>query len=92
VAGILRLVKRIREPKMRAISSPDDYFSLTIVDLLFGLCPLATLRVPVGFELYFLLVALIIAYVPFSKISHYIYYPFARYFYGSYLGRRGIVR
>jgi len=42
--------------------------------------------------LYFLLVALIIAYVPFSKISHYIYYPFARYFYGSYLGRRGIVR
>ena len=33
-----------------------------------------------------MLVALIIAIVPFTKISHYIYYPFARYFYGSYLG------
>lgn len=92
VAGTLRLVKRIREPKMRAISSPDDYFSLTMANILFVFCALATLAVPVATEIYFLLVALIIAYVPFSKISHYIYYPFARYFYGSYLGRRGILR
>ncbi len=92
VAGTLRLVKRIREPKMRAISSPDDYFALAVTDVLFLACITAVLRLPVGTEIYFLLVALIIAFVPFTKISHYIYYPFARYFYGSYLGRRGIVR
>ncbi len=92
VAGVLRLVKRIRDPKLRAISSPDDYFALAVTDLLFLACILAVLKVPVGADIYFLLVALIIAFVPFTKISHYIYYPFARYFYGSYLGRRGIVR
>lgn len=92
VAGVLRLSKRIREPKLRAISSPDDYFALAVTDVLFLACITATLRLPVGTEIYFLLVALIIAFVPFTKISHYIYYPFARYFYGSYLGRRGIVR
>jgi nitrate reductase gamma subunit len=92
MAGLARLVRRYRDPKLAAISSPDDYFALFIVDVLFVACILAALGVPVATELYFLLVALIIAFVPFSKISHYIYYPFARYFYGSYLGRRGILR
>jgi nitrate reductase gamma subunit len=92
VAGALRLFRRIREPKLRAISSPDDYFALAVTDALFLACITATLQLPVGTEIYFLLVALIIAFVPFTKISHYIYYPIARYFYGSYLGRRGIVR
>lgn len=91
-AGTIRLVNRIRDPKLRAISSPDDYFSLAMANVLFVFCALATLGAPVAGDVYFLLVALIIAYVPFSKISHYIYYPFARYFYGSYLGRRGIMR
>lgn len=91
-AGLLRLLKRVREPKMRAISSPDDYFSLVAVNLLFIGCILATLNVPLAYEGYFILLAIIIAYVPFSKISHYLYYPVARYFYGSYLGRRGVVR
>ncbi len=92
LAGLLRLYKRVSRPYMRAISSPDDYFSLSITNVLFVLCALTVLHVPVAHELYFILVALIIAYVPFSKISHYIYYPFARYFYGSYLARRGIYR
>ncbi len=92
VAGIIRLTTRIRDPKMRAISSPDDYFALVYANLLFLTCIPATLHLPVLTELFFILVAVIIAVVPFTKISHYIYYPFARYFYGSYLGRRGIVR
>jgi nitrate reductase gamma subunit len=92
VAGILRIVKRVGEPKMRAISSPDDYFSLVVINVLFIACILAALDVSLAYEGYFILLAIIIAYVPFSKISHYLYYPIARYFYGSYLGRRGILR
>lgn len=92
VAGIVRLVNRIRLPHMRAISSADDYFALAYANLLFITCIPATLRLPVWTEVFFILVAVIIAVVPFTKISHYIYYPFARYFYGSYLGRRGIIR
>ena len=71
VAGVWRLVYRIREPYMRAISSPDDYFALGITDLLFAACALAVLHVPGAHEVYFVLVALIIAFVPFTKISHY---------------------
>ena len=92
IAGLIRLMRRINSPLLRAISSPDDYFALAITDLLFIFCLLAILEVPIGRQIYFVLVALIIAFVPFSKISHYIYYPFARYFYGVYLGRRGILR
>lgn len=92
VAGIIRLVTRVRDPKMRAISSPDDYFALIYANVLFVTCIPATLHLPVWTEIFFVLVAIIIAIVPFTKISHYIYYPFARYFYGAYLGRRGIVR
>lgn len=92
VAGIIRLVTRIRDPKMRAISSPDDYFALIYANVLFVTCIPATLHLPVWTQIFFILVAIIIAIVPFTKISHYIYYPFARYFYGAYLGRRGIVR
>jgi hypothetical protein len=28
-------------------------------------------------------------YVPFSKISHYLYYPFIRWYLGKTLGHRG---
>jgi hypothetical protein len=30
-----------------------------------------------------------LVYVPFSKISHYLYYPFTRYWLGKALGHRG---
>ena len=28
--------------------------------------------------------------MPFSKISHYLYYPFTRYYFGKSMGRRGV--
>ena len=39
---------------------------------------------------YFFLTAFFLIYVPFSKISHYLYYPFTRYYLGKSLGRRGV--
>ena len=39
---------------------------------------------------YFLLTAFFLMYVPFSKISHYLYYPFTRYYLGKTLGYRGV--
>ena len=38
---------------------------------------------------FFLLTAFFLIYVPFSKISHYLYYPFTRYWLGKTLGHRG---
>jgi hypothetical protein len=38
---------------------------------------------------FFGLTAFFLVYVPFSKISHYVYWPFIRYYVGKHLGHRG---
>jgi hypothetical protein len=40
--------------------------------------------------LYFILTAFFLIYVPFSKISHYLYYPFTRFYFGRTMGHRGV--
>jgi len=91
VTGGLRLYRRASRPEMRIISSPDDYIALGMV-LLFLLTGLLSLLgwLP-GTIAYFVIAALFLVYEPFSKIRHYIYYPFARYFYGAAAGRRGVI-
>jgi nitrate reductase gamma subunit len=93
LVGILRIIRRVSDKYMRAISSPDDYFSLILLTVWFFF---ATLAVPndisngEGIMLtYFILTAFFLVYVPFSKISHYLYYPFSRYYLGKTLGYRG---
>ena len=39
---------------------------------------------------FFMLTAFFLIYVPFSKISHYLYYPFTRYYLGKTMGYRGV--
>jgi hypothetical protein len=90
VAGGLRLYRRAVRPDMRVISTPDDYIALGMVllFLLAGLLSLLGWRP--GTIAYFVIAALFLVYEPFSKIRHYIYYPFARDFYGAAAGRRGV--
>lgn len=94
VVGLVRLRRRLRNPAVRLISTPDDYFSLILMILYFAA---AVLAVPSRFPaaewpliLFFGLTAFFLVYVPFSKISHYLYYPFARYVLGKTLGHRGV--
>jgi len=99
--GLIRMARRIGSPYMRAISSPDDYFSLVLLTVwLFS----AVLAAPhggteverlaasgMGLRLaFFLMTAFFLVYVPFSKISHYLYYPFTRYYFGKTMGYRGV--
>lgn len=91
--GIGRIVRRISSKYIRAISSPDDYFSLILLTVWFGF---ALFAVPNQYEqgegiliTYFILTAFFLIYVPFSKISHYLYYPFTRFWFGKSMGHRG---
>ena len=95
VVGLCRLYRRRRVPAVRIISSPDDYFSLGLMIVYFAS---GILAVPNDYEraewplvLFFGLTAFFLVYVPFSKISHYLYYPFARVILGKALGRRGVL-
>ncbi|MFC2085071.1 hypothetical protein ACFLS9_08445 [Bacteroidota bacterium] len=94
MVGVIRIVRRVNNKYLRAISSPDDYFSLFLMTVWFGF---AFFAVPNPYEqgegillTYFILTAFFLIYVPFSKISHYLYYPFTRYWFGKSMGHRGV--
>jgi len=94
VVGLVRIVRRAGSPYMRAISSPDDYFSLVLLTVWFFFAVLAVPNDSASGEwhllTYFILTAFFLVYVPFSKISHYLYYPFTRYYLGKTMGYRGV--
>jgi len=95
--GVGRLFRRMFVKHMKLISTPDDFFSLIMLTTWFGLgaATQAHLMGVAGFENVVLLVAYLyltsffLLYVPFSKISHYLYYPFTRIWIGRALGHRG---
>ncbi len=92
--GVLRTIRRVSNPYMRKISSPDDYFSLALLTTWFFFAVLAVPNSTANGEwhliTYFVLTAFFLVYVPFSKISHYLYYPFTRYYFGKTMGYRGV--
>ncbi len=94
VAGGLRLIRRIKDPYMRAFSTPDDFFSVSLLTVWLVSSLLAASNQPRQGEwpllAYFFLTAFFLMYVPFSKISHYLFYPFTRWYLGRTLGHRGV--
>jgi len=92
--GILRLIRRISKPALRLISTPDDYFSLSLMTAFFAVGVLAVPNKHTASEwpliVFFAMTTFFLIYVPFSKIFHYLYYPFTRYFLGKQMGHRGV--
>jgi hypothetical protein len=92
--GCYRLYRRLTHPVMRLISTPDDIFSLLLLTTFFFCAALAAPNRPDQGEgpllIYFLMTAFFLVYVPFSKISHYLYYPFTRFYFGRSMGHRGV--
>ena len=97
LVAVYRVIRRLTRPVMRLISTPDDYFSLFMLTgwMLLGVFAQAHIAGVAEFADENFLVAFLFAtsffliYVPFSKISHYLYYPFTRYWLGKALGHRG---
>jgi nitrate reductase gamma subunit len=95
--GLYRILRRLVRPVMRLISTPDDYFSLSMLTGWFALGAVthahiygvAAFRSEIILVAYLLLTSFFLLYVPFSKISHYLYYPFTRIWIGRALGHRG---
>jgi nitrate reductase gamma subunit len=92
--GCYRLYRRLSNPVMKRISTPDDFFSLLLLTVWFLFALLAAPNRPPEGEtpllVYFIMTAFFLMYVPFSKISHYLYYPFTRYYFGKSMGYRGV--
>lgn len=92
--GLIRIGRRIASKYMRAISTPDDYFSILILTVWFAFAYFAVLNDTTRGEwhliTFFIMTSFLLVYVPFSKISHYLYYPFTRYWLGKSMGHRGV--
>jgi nitrate reductase gamma subunit len=94
LVGLMRLFRRLKEPAIRLISTVDDYASLVLMVLFFAA---GFLAVPNAYRsseaaliAFFALTAFFLVYVPFSKIGHYLYYPFTHFFLGRTMGHRGV--
>jgi MFS family permease len=89
--GLVKLARRITRPEMRLISTPDDYFALVSVEFYFFFAIMALLvNTPLWRTTYFLITAGFLFYVPFSKISHYVYFFFAATITGGRYGWHGV--
>jgi len=92
--GCYRMYRRLSSPAIRLISTPDDFFSLALLTLWLLASILAAPNRPDLGEgplmVYFIMTAFFLVYVPFSKISHYLYYPFTRFYFGRTMGHRGV--
>jgi len=92
--GLIRLLRRIVSPYIRAISTPDDYFSILILTVWFAFAFFAAPNDTSGgtwhLVTFFIMTSFLLVYVPFSKISHYLYYPFTRYWLGKSMAHRGV--
>jgi len=95
LVAVYRNLRRWSKPHLRLISSPDDYFALALLTVWFGLGIAAQAYISGLLDGegwlagYLLLTSFFLVYVPFSKISHYLYYPFTRTWLGRTLGHRG---
>lgn len=89
--SLVKLARRLTRPELRIISTPDDYFALVSVGVYFvAAMPALLLYTPLARVVYFIITAAFLFYVPFSKISHYVYFLFAGIATGSRYGWRGV--
>ncbi|MEW6110579.1 MAG: hypothetical protein AB1664_00490 [Thermodesulfobacteriota bacterium] len=95
--GLRRIYRRLTVPEIRIISTPDDYFAILLMTVFFGV-GVVTMWLWIGGHpetawmwVFFLMTTFFLIYVPFSKISHYVLYPFGRVNFGMIFGGRGVL-
>ncbi|MDQ7842328.1 MAG: hypothetical protein QN141_03975 [Armatimonadota bacterium] len=90
VAGWGGLLVRVTEHNLRAVSTPDDLFSVALVSAFLSAGAGAWWG-PRWTAPYLALGALTLVAIPLTKIRHCFYFFFSRYFFGLFYGRRGVV-
>ena len=90
VFGFVGIVTRLTEEDTRGLSVPDDYFSVFLSSSFVALA-FMTLFVPPVLPVFYLVAALMLVYIPFSKIRHCVYFFYSKFFFGSSFGRRGVI-
>lgn len=88
--GFAGIAMRLMGENERVLSLPDDYASVALTSLFITLACLA-LFVPGALPVFYLATAVMMIYVPFSKIRHCVYFFYSKFFFGMGFGRRGVI-
>jgi hypothetical protein len=90
VAGGLLLLRRARSAVLRAISVPDDFVSNVLTTAFVALAALDAVAPPAGIAVPIAAI-LLLAYAPFGKIRHCVFFFLARGRFGALFGHRGVL-
>lgn len=90
VCGARALAARIMDANLRYLSTGDDFVSVFLVTGFTLLAGLVLLSPPVS-AVFYLWTGILLVYLPVSKISHFMYWFFTRFFFGAKYGHRGII-
>lgn len=94
IAMVALLVNRMSHPVVKRLSGPAEYLNWTLVFL-----PMVTgyamthhlfFRYEVLFSLHMLTVDVLLIWIPFSRISHFVFYFFSRTIHGAQFGKRAV--
>jgi hypothetical protein len=88
--GFTGIFMRLSGPNERALSLPDDYFSVFLTSLFVTLA-FGTLLWPAVLPAFYVVTGVMGAYVPVSKIRHCVYFFYSKFFFGMSFGRRGVI-
>lgn len=90
VLMLIGIVMRLREPTLKLLSTPDDYFALVLTALFLATAAMAAIS-NMLLPVFWCISGLTLAYAPLGKLRHFIYFFYARFFLGSVFGRRGVL-
>lgn len=90
IAGFAGIVMRLAEEHTRVLSLPDDYFSVFLASL-FAALAFVVLLSPVVLPVFYVVTAVMLVYIPFSKIRHCVYFFYSKFFFGLGFGHRGVI-
>ena len=90
VFGFAGIVMRLAEEDTRVLSLPDDYFSVFLAALFVALA-FVSLLWPSALPVFYVVTAVMLVYIPFSKIRHCVYFFYSKFFFGLSFGRRGVI-
>jgi nitrate reductase gamma subunit len=81
---------RIADPAMRLLSTPDDYFALALTTLFLASAAISAYSIEY-LPAFWTISGITMAYVPFGKLRHFIYFFYVRVFLGLTFGRRSVL-
>lgn len=90
IFGFAGIFMRLAGPNERALSLPDDYFSVFLTSLYITLAFASLLWQPV-LPVFYVVTGILGAYIPLGKIRHCVYFFYSKFFFGMNFGRRGVI-